>query len=58
MAEMNNISMWLGVLTVIAFAVNIIVQLTKEIIPPANKAVGDTCVGNGYIGTAFCGSVL
>ena len=37
MAEMNNISMWLGVLTVIAFAVNIIVQLTKEIIPLPTK---------------------
>ena len=37
MAEMNNISMWLGVLMVIAFAVNIIVQLTKEIIPLPTK---------------------
>ena len=37
MIQINNISMWLGVLTVIAFAVNIIVQLTKEIIPLPTK---------------------
>lgn len=37
MIQMNNISIWLGVLTVIAFAVNIIVQLTKEIIPLPTK---------------------
>ena len=34
----NNMSVILGVLTVLAFVVNIIVQITKELIPMPTKA--------------------
>ena len=37
MEMMNNASVWLGVLMVVAFVVNIIVQLTKEFIPLPTK---------------------
>ncbi len=37
MEIINNASVWLGVLVAVAFAVNIIVQLTKEFIPLPTK---------------------
>lgn len=37
MEIINNASVWLGVLMVVAFVVNIIVQLSKEFIPLPTK---------------------
>ena len=37
MTDINSLSVWAGVITALAFAVNIIVQLTKELVPVPTK---------------------